>query len=54
VRCEKASTRIEVIIDKSKSKKEIREFNEYIIRHPKGRIDPLARVSRVNVYSAYA
>jgi len=37
---ENASTRIQVIIDKSKSKKEIREFNEYIIRHIKGRIDP--------------
>lgn len=37
---EKASTRIEVIIDKSKSKNEIREFNEYIIRHIKGRIEP--------------
>lgn len=37
---ENAATRIEVIIDKSKSKKEIREFNEYIIRHLKGRIDP--------------
>lgn len=37
---ENASTRIEVIIDKSKSKNEIREFNEYIIRHIKGRIDP--------------
>lgn len=37
---ESASTRIEVIIDKSKSKKEIREFNKYIIRHIKGRIDP--------------
>lgn len=34
-----ATTRIEVIIDKSKSKKEIREFNEYIIHHIKGRID---------------
>jgi hypothetical protein len=38
---EKASTRMEVIIDRSKSKKEIREFNEYIIHHIKGRIDPL-------------
>ena len=38
---ENAATRIQVIIDRSKSKKEIREFNEYIIRHIKGRIDPL-------------
>jgi hypothetical protein len=37
---EGASSRIEVIIDKSKSKKEIREFNEYIIGQMKGRIDP--------------
>jgi len=37
---ENASTRIQVIIDRSKSKKEISEFNEYIIRHLKGRIDP--------------
>lgn len=37
---ENASLRIEVIIDKSKSKKEITEFNEYIVRHIKGRIDP--------------
>jgi hypothetical protein len=37
---ENASTRIQVIIDRSKSKKEVREFNEYIIRHIKGRIDP--------------
>lgn len=37
---EDASTRVKVIIDKSKSKKEIREFNEYIIRNLKGRIDP--------------
>jgi len=37
---EGASSRIEVIIDRSKSKKEIREFNEYIIGQMKGRIDP--------------
>ena len=37
---ENATTRIEVIVDKSKSKTEIREFNEYLIRHIKGRIDP--------------
>ncbi len=37
---EKASTRIELIIDKSKSRREIGEFNGYIIRHLKGRIDP--------------
>lgn len=37
---ENASTRITAVIDRSKSKKEIREFNEYIIRHLKGRIDP--------------
>lgn len=37
---EEASTRVEVIIDKSKSKKEIVEFNKYIISNVKGRIDP--------------
>jgi hypothetical protein len=37
---ENASTRITVIIDKSKSKREIKEFNEYLIRHIKGRIEP--------------
>lgn len=38
---EDAATRIQVIIDRSKNKREIREFNEYIIRHIKGRIDPM-------------
>jgi len=37
---ENASTRIQVIIDKSKSKKEIVEFNNYIIRHIRGRVAP--------------
>ena len=37
---EGASSRIEVIIDRSKSKKEIKEFNEYIVGQMKGRIDP--------------
>lgn len=35
-----ADTRIELIIDKSKNKQEIREFNDYILRQLKGRIDP--------------
>ncbi|MBI5234454.1 MAG: DUF3800 domain-containing protein [Deltaproteobacteria bacterium] len=38
---EDATTRIAVIIDKSKSRKEIKEFNEYIVHYAKGRIDPL-------------
>jgi hypothetical protein len=38
---EDALPRIQLIIDKSKSKEEIVEFNEYIIHHIKGRIDPL-------------
>lgn len=38
---EDTSLRIELIIDKSKSKKEVRDFNGYIIRNLKGRIDPL-------------
>ncbi|VAV85862.1 hypothetical protein MNBD_DELTA01-917 [hydrothermal vent metagenome] len=37
---EDASARVEVIIDKSKSKKEIMEFNKYIISNVRGRIDP--------------
>lgn len=37
---EKADTRIELIIDKSKSKPEIAEFNEYIRRQLEARIDP--------------
>jgi len=36
-----ASMRVEVVIDKSKSKKEVREFNGYITRNLQGRIDPL-------------
>ena len=37
---EDASLRVSLIIDRSKSKKEIREFDEYIIRQLSGRIDP--------------
>lgn len=37
---EEASTRIQLIIDKSKDREEIRDFNEYIVRQLKGRIDP--------------
>ena len=35
-----ASVRVSFIIDKSKSKKEIKEFNNYIIRQLEGKIDP--------------
>lgn len=35
-----ASTRVSLVIDRSKSKKEIREFNDYLIRHLSGRIEP--------------
>ncbi len=38
---EEASQRVQLIIDKSKSKREVRDFNQYIIRHLQGRIDPL-------------
>ncbi|MFH1305176.1 MAG: DUF3800 domain-containing protein [Candidatus Omnitrophota bacterium] len=37
---EKALDRITLLIDKSKSKKEIVEFNNYIVRQIQGRIDP--------------
>lgn len=37
---EKASTRIELIIDRSKNRREMGEFNEYIVRQLKGRIAP--------------
>lgn len=37
---EKAATRIKLIIDRSKSKPEIAEFNEYIRRQLEARIDP--------------
>jgi len=35
-----ASVRIGLVIDRSKSKKEIKEFNNYLIRQLSGRIDP--------------
>jgi hypothetical protein len=37
---EQATTRVEFIIDKSKSKREIADFNGYITRQLEGRIDP--------------
>ncbi len=37
---EKAVSRVELIVDKSKSKPEIRDFNQYIINQLKGRLDP--------------
>jgi len=37
---EKAISRVELIVDKSKSKPEIEEFNSYIMRALKGRLDP--------------
>lgn len=37
---EKAGTRIELIIDKSKAKQEIKDFNNYIRRALEARIDP--------------
>ena len=37
---EKAGTRVELIVDKSKSKPEIRDFNSYVINQLKGRLDP--------------
>lgn len=40
INVEGATTRIVLILDKSKSRKEIKEFNEYVISNVKGRIDP--------------
>lgn len=37
---ENANTRIYLIVDKSKARPEIEEFNSYIMRELKGRIDP--------------
>lgn len=37
---EKADTRIYLVVDKSKSRPETKEFNSYIMRELKGRIDP--------------
>lgn len=37
---ERATTRVELILDKSKAKQEIENFNQYIIRQLQGRIDP--------------
>lgn len=37
---EKATTRIQLILDRSKSQKEIGDFNSYIVRQLEGRIDP--------------
>jgi len=37
---EVARTRIQLYIDRSKSKAEIREFNDYLERQLKGRVDP--------------
>ena len=37
---ERASTRVQFILDKSKAKPEIENFNKYIIRQLQGRLDP--------------
>lgn len=37
---EDASQRIQLIIDRSKSKREVKDFNQYIIRHLQGRLEP--------------
>ena len=36
----KASVRISLVVDRSKSRKEIREFNDYLVRQLNGKIDP--------------
>lgn len=37
---ENASTRISLVIDRSKSKNEIKEFNDYLVQQLSGKIDP--------------
>ena len=37
---EKASTRVQLVIDKSKSRREIGEFNAYLVRQLQARLDP--------------
>ena len=37
---ERASTRVLLVIDKSKSRREIGEFNSYLVRQLQGRLDP--------------
>ncbi|MFH1504089.1 MAG: DUF3800 domain-containing protein [Candidatus Omnitrophota bacterium] len=37
---EKATTRVELIVDKSKSRPEIKEFNSYIVGQVQSRLDP--------------
>lgn len=36
-----ASARVDLVIDRSKSKKEIKEFNGYLVQQLRGKIDPL-------------
>lgn len=40
IRLENATVRIELIVDKSKGKHEIKEFNQYLFRQLEARIDP--------------
>ncbi|MDP2603471.1 MAG: DUF3800 domain-containing protein [Deltaproteobacteria bacterium] len=37
---EKASTRVQLVIDKSKNRREIGEFNAYLVRQLQSRLDP--------------
>lgn len=37
---EKADTRVELIVDRSKGKPEIHDFNQYVVRQLQGRLDP--------------
>lgn len=40
IKFENAALQVELIVDRSKSQKQIREFNEYIINQLRGRINP--------------
>lgn len=37
---ERATNRVMLVVDKSKNKKEVREFNEYLVAQLEGQIDP--------------
>lgn len=46
-----ATNRITLVIDRSKNRKEIREFNSYIERHLKGRVNPTIAIDIDHHYS---
>lgn len=49
---EKADCAVQIIVDKSKNKSEIRDFNQYVVNNLEGRIDPRCRVDVLHRSSA--